>query len=299
MGLDEVGDGPKADNANDSGASGDALTRPMIEALDRAAAHLGEPVAQTGDGGAGDGGGGDDGGDTGPTSCSERCGADVAAGSPGCSCNTQCVAQGDCCDDMAMYCPDQVPSDDAGGDEGGDEAGDEAGDPSPGMDSCEDACGGESSGHDCHCDEHCVTNDDCCDDYEKYCGAEAAPSEPASASALSTSTQPLAAGTACLKLIDDDANVRKVLAAAGTNDATNGACLAAAQVLWTAADGTSAPVSAVVCLGAMADDYTLSAAKSYFKQKRQDLEVCANSTSADVTTAIEAAADKPGVFAAD
>ncbi|MEM6996792.1 MAG: hypothetical protein AAF721_40190 [Myxococcota bacterium] len=279
--------GPKADNTNESDGADGALTAEMIDLLDQAGAHLGSPTPHTSD----DGGDANDGHDDSPKpqfTCKDRCGKYVDEHAEGCSCDEACWDEGNCCEDYRDLC--QADGDES---DGGDP-------PLPDEASCDGRCGLASFDDSCWCDIGCTQNDDCCHDYAAQCVGHAPQPEPEDVDDVAAPVTPMANGTACLKFIDDDNNIDKIVDAAGHPDAAeDNPCLAAALVIWTPSGGTFTPTSAVVCLGEAANDGTLAAAKSYLKQNRDDLKVCANNTAGEITTAVRAAADKIAIFEVD
>ncbi len=266
------GGGAKADDVNGPGEG--ALNARMIEFLDLASAALGDPADHTVDD-ADDGDGDMDGPDP-KWSCNDRCGKEAGDGFM-CSCHFECVDD-ECCKDFEAKCPSEADVGDDGDD--GDD-GDWDGDPS-----CVGACGDISLSGSCMCDPGCVEAQDCCDDYTELCAS--APPQPDAGPDLATPAAPtMAAGEPCLKFIEDETNLRKILEYTGEEDHPDAVnCLAAAMVVWTPAKGTHAPVSALVCLGRTADGGMVGAGKSYIKQKRSDLPLCTNDTSSEVTESI-------------
>jgi len=221
---------------------------------------------------------------------------------------------------------------DGGGDDGAGDPGDGGGDAGDGggAGSCAGHCGGAGSDGVCYCDDACTESGDCCEDYGTECPS-GAPAEDDDVFAAAdevehptgelfsgkiddngqtaiwlneidpelavSSGDPQFAGSACLKVIDGDVNVNKVLQAAGRGAAKQGArCFVVAVVATGATGGTAAPATSVVCLVATVGGGAVGAAKSYIKQKRKDIALCTVETVGTVMTAILAAAENIGVF---
>ncbi len=108
---------------------------------------------------------------------------------------------------------------------------------------------------------------------------------------------PAAVSKACIKVIDGEVNMAKILTAAGKGAAAKGgACFAIAIVPTAVSGGTISPVTSAICLIAGGGGGALGAAKSYIMQKRKDIAVCTAETTATILTAIVAAAQNIGVF---
>jgi len=78
-----------------------------------------------------------------PPTCEEHC-DDPLTEFP-CGCTLECLNDGSCCKGFKDFCSDLIP------------------DPT-----CEDQCGAQQVG--CWCDDGCKDNNDCCPDYDLFCG---------------------------------------------------------------------------------------------------------------------------------
>lgn len=210
-----------------------------------------------GDPGPGDDGGSGDDGDSGgaaPGTCAEHCG-DI--GSNGvCYCDSECAANGDCCDDYASECSG-----------------------APAAATCAGYCGGQGSDGSCYCDESCVENGDCCDDYAGECGVGVV-SENAFDFVGQLGPQ-AGVADACWAVLADPIDVQKVAELAGaTALAAGGTCVAVAVVPAGAAAGPSLGLSvgaaALACGAVAVDGAAVGAVGSVLAQKLPSIANCSN-----------------------
>ncbi len=95
----------------------------------------------------------------GADTCENRCGQyDPEAA---CQCDSECAPNGDCCDDLCDFCPDDKSCSGGGGVR-----------PS-GAKSCEGRCGEYSQTAKCQCDPDCFANGNCCKDLCDVCTDDA------------------------------------------------------------------------------------------------------------------------------
>ena len=202
-----------------------------------------------------DGGSGDDGGAV-PGTCAGLCG-DV--GSDGvCYCDSECEANGDCCDDFAGMCSSEEPP--AGG-------------------TCSGHCGDQGSDGSCYCDETCTENGDCCDDYAAVCGAGLVVED---AFDLQGALAPQAGlADACWAVLTDPLDVNQVAQMAGAVGlAAGGTCVAVTVVPAGAAAaptaGLSVGAAALACGAITVEGTVVGAVGSVLSQRLPSIVSCSN-----------------------
>lgn len=192
-------------------------------------------------------------------SCAGFCGSETSSGA--CYCDSDCVANNDCCSDYADLCAaEPEPEGEA-----------------PAGPTCEGSCGGASAEGSCYCDDECVENNDCCEDYADACLV--ALEDHGDPLDLVTPLNAQANSSACWGIIEIDG--AEVIAAAGLVGAAVGTgCVAVATVpagaLAVPTGGLSVGGAAVACGGTAAGGALVGGAASVVHQTLPDIVQCSS-----------------------